>query len=183
MSRRGRPPTEILGRTGREGREEGGWLLDPSGLTQPPQDRQARGRLLTEHGEDGGRGGPAGAVTVLDAAVVRAGIGAGGRREHEAAAGPLAKQGPVPVPGETRVGRQAQAAPAAQGHRLPFHHFCCWAEEQAGCWEAGREGRCGKPSRTPHLTHATVGRSGPRAISSVNLLTIRSGELGLEGPV
>lgn len=51
----------------RRGRD--GWWTQ---WTDPSSPRQARpvGRLLTEHREDGWRGGPAGAVTVLDAAVV-----------------------------------------------------------------------------------------------------------------
>lgn len=118
----------------RRAKRREGWLADPSGLIRPPQDRQGPvGRLLTEHREDGRRGGPAGAVAVLGATVVGASIGAGGRGDQEAAAGPLEKQGSVPVPGEADVRRWAQATPAAQRHHLPFHHLCCWADEQAGC--------------------------------------------------
>ena len=91
------------------------------------------GVLLTEHSEDGRQGRPAGAVTILRPTVVGASVSAGGRREQEAAAGSLEKQRSIQVPGEADVRCLAQAAPAAQRHRLPFHHFCCWADEKAGC--------------------------------------------------
>lgn len=93
------------------------------------------GRPLTEHSEDGGGRGAAGTVAILGLTVVRAGVGAGGRREMKAAAGPLEKQGSIPVPGEADVRRRAQTTPAAQCHSLPFYHFCCGADEEVGHWQ------------------------------------------------
>lgn len=113
--------------------------MDPSALSFPRQ-TGSEGRLLTEHSEDGRRGGPAGAVATLGPAVVRASIGAGGCREQEAAAGTFEKQGSVQVPGEAGVRRQAQATPAAQCHRLPFCHLRCWADEETGRWQKREKG-------------------------------------------